>query len=335
MNYLRMLSRRLLVLAMTVWAAATINFILPKVAPGNPVAEVIAQASMEGRAVDMTSMVKAYEEKFGLGRPVFEQYVTYLGDIAALDLGYSISAYPARVWDLISEALPWTVGLLLTATLIAFATGSVFGAMVAWPHAPRWIKRTAPGVMLFSAIPYYLIGLVLIYLLSFRLKAFPTGGGHSVGVQPGTDLSSWLDIMYHAVLPASSIVIASIGTWAISMRSLMVSNLGEDYMNFGEARGLRRTRLFWQYAVRNSLLPQVTALGLSLSHIVSGAILVEVIFSYPGIGSLLLRAVTVNDYFLIYGISLVIIVTIAFTMLVLELVYPLLDPRIRTEGPHA
>jgi peptide/nickel transport system permease protein len=335
MNYLRMLSRRLLVLAMTVWAAATINFILPKVAPGNPVAEVIAQASMEGRAVDMTSMVKAYEEKFGLGRPVFEQYVTYLGDIARLDLGYSISAYPARVWDLISEALPWTVGLLLTATLIAFATGSVFGAMVAWPHAPRWIKRTAPGVMLFSAIPYYLIGLVLIYLLSFRLKAFPTGGGHSVGVQPGTDLSSWLDIMYHAVLPASSIVIASIGTWAISMRSLMVSNLGEDYMNFGEARGLRRTRLFWQYAVRNSLLPQVTALGLSLSHIVSGAILVEVIFSYPGIGSLLLRAVTVNDYFLIYGISLVIIVTIALTMLVLELVYPLLDPRIRTEGPHA
>lgn len=335
MNYLRMLSRRLLVLAMTVWAAATINFILPKVAPGNPVAEVIAQASMEGRAVDMTSMVKAYEEKFGLGRPVFEQYVTYLGDIATLDLGYSISAYPARVWDLISEALPWTVGLLLTATLIAFATGSVFGAMVAWPHAPRWIKRTAPGVMLFSAIPYYLIGLVLIYLLSFRLKAFPTGGGHSVGVQPGTDLSSWLDIMYHAVLPASSIVIASIGTWAISMRSLMVSNLGEDYMNFGEARGLRRTRLFWQYAVRNSLLPQVTALGLSLSHIVSGAILVEVIFSYPGIGSLLLRAVTVNDYFLIYGISLVIIVTIALTMLVLELVYPLLDPRIRTEGPHA
>lgn len=328
---MRHVLRRLALFALTIWAAATLTFVLPRLAPQNPVAEALAQASLTrgGSGTGFDQLVASYGARFGLDRPVWEQYLSYLGDIARLDLNYSISSFPTRVSDLIAQALPWTLGLLVTSTLIAFVLGSILGALVVWPGSPRWIRQVTPVFMVLSAIPYYLIGLVLVYFLAFRAGIFPIGGGRTVGAETSISLTGFVDILHHAFLPGLSIVLTSIGFWALGMRGVAISVQGEDYMTFGQARALSERRLFWQYSMRNALLPQVTTLGLSLGHILTGAILVEVIFSYPGIGNLLLRAVTQNDYFTIYGIVLVVTLGISLAMLILDLIYPLLDPRIR------
>jgi peptide/nickel transport system permease protein len=189
-----------------------------------------------------------------------------------------------------------------------------------------------PLLMVFSAIPFYLIGLVLVYVFAYQLGWFPLSGG--VGIQ--TDFVwSWslvLEILYHSILPAISILLATLGTWALSMRGMMVTVQGEDYMTFAEALGLSNRRRFLQYGLRNAILPQVTLLALSLGHVLSGSILVELVFGYPGVGQQLFRAIQHLDYFVIYGIVFILICTISLAMLVMDLLYPLLDPRIRHGG---
>ena len=179
-----------------------------------------------------------------------------------------------------------------------------------------------------SAIPYYLLGLVLVYFFSFSLKWFPLGGGYTLGTIPTLSWSFITDAVHHSILPALSIVLASLGTWAIGMRGMMISGLGEDYINFAEAKGLRERQVFFQYALRNTLLPQTTALALSMGFVVSGAVLVEVVFGYPGVGTVLYRAIQTFDYFVIYGVVFILILSIGLATLAIDLLYPLLDPRI-------
>jgi peptide/nickel transport system permease protein len=181
----------------------------------------------------------------------------------------------------------------------------------------------------FSAVPFYLLGLVLVWLFSFQLKVFPTFGGYTVGTIPNwSDPAFWADVLYHSILPALAIILGSIGAWALGMRAMMVTTQGEDFMTFAEAKGLKGTTLFMRYAMRNALLPQATGLALALGHILSGAVLVEVIFSYPGIGTTLFHAIRENDYFLIQGIIIGVIVSLGIATLILDLLYPVLDPRI-------
>jgi peptide/nickel transport system permease protein len=328
------LLKRVGLLLLIIWTAATLNFILPRLAPGrNPIRERLAQEATRGGLLQqgMEEMIKAYEAKFGLDRPLWQQYLSYMSDMLRFDLGFSISNYPKTVLQLIFEALPWTLGLVTVSILISFTFGSIVGALIAWPRAPGWLRYTVPFLLTLSAVPFYLLGLVLVYWLAFRLKWFPIGGGYPLGTVPNWSWSFAGTLVQHAALPALSMVLAGAGGWALGMRGMMVTILGEDYINFAEAKGLPDRRIFFRYAMRNAMLPQVTGLALSLGHVVSGATLVEIVFGYPGIGTLLARSVSNFDYYTTYGIVFFLIVSLGVVLLIMDMVYPLIDPRISYE----
>jgi peptide/nickel transport system permease protein len=324
--------RRVLLFFVVVWAATTFIFFLPKLAPGrNPIVERIGMMVATGgiNSAGMQGMVDAYEAKFGLNKPLWQQYLTYLADLSHADMGYSLMLYPTKVVDIILVSMPWTIGLLTVSTVIAFSLGTLLGGLLAWPRAPQFIQYLLPPLFMFSVVPYYLFGLILVYLLAFQFRVFPMSGNSQYGVIASFSFGFVADVVYHSILPALSIILASLGFWALGMRAMMVSISGEDYMIFADAKGLNARRIFLRYAMRNALLPQTTTLALSLGTILSGALLVEVVFSYAGMGAVLFRAVSGFDYFTIYGVVFFIIVGVAFATLVLDLVYPLLDPRIR------
>jgi peptide/nickel transport system permease protein len=322
--------KRLGLLVLVVWLAATINFLLPRLSGQNPIREKLMQQALQGGYVQagMQEMVKEYEAKFGLDKPLWEQYLSFIADTARLDFNYSIANYPKKVTELMADALPWTIGLLSLTTILAFALGTFLGALLAWPRAPRFLEVLLPPLLTLSAIPYYLLGLVLLWLFSFQAKLLPIFGGYTAGTIPSVTPEFWLDILRHATLPALSIILAAIGFWALGMRAMMITTQGEDFVTFAEAKGLKSGTLFFRYAIRNAMLPQVTGLGLALGHILSGAVLVEVVFAYPGIGTVLYRSIRAFDYFAIQGMVFAVIVSIALATFILDVIYPLIDPRI-------
>jgi peptide/nickel transport system permease protein len=321
--------RRVGVFFIVIWAAATVNFAIPRMSPADPIKEALLKVtSMGASQAGMEVLTRTFAERFGLDQPVWKQYLNYLVDLAQFNLGYSISYFPARVGEMIMIALPWTIVLVGLATLITFAIGTLLGALMAWSHVPGVIRVLAPPLLTMSSIPYYLLGLILIYLFAFLIKAFPLGGGYSVGLNVDWSLPFLADATRHAILPALSIVLADLGFWALSMRGMMVTMQGEDYMTLAEAKGLNPGRVFLRYGVRNAILPQITSLALSMGRVVSGAILVEVVFSYPGVGNLLYQAIRIFDYFVIYGVAFMVVVAIGLATLILDLLLPVLDPRI-------
>ena len=326
-------SKRVGMTLMVVLLAITINFLIPRAMPGDPIEQQMNQlASSSGGSVgDVQAMVQAYRERFGLDQPLWRQYLNYLWDLAHLDLGYSLVNYPERVSAVILAGLPWTVALLGTATLISFGIGTILGGLLAWPGSSHWIRTLGVPLILLSAVPYFILGILLMFVFGLSYPLFPVAGGYPFGFTPGWNLESARLLAYHAVLPAASIILASIGTWAIAMRGMVISVRGEDYIMLAEAKGLPPRRIFFAYGLRNAMLPQLTHLALTLSHIVSGAILVEVIFAYPGIGYRLYQAIQAKDYFVVQGIVLLLSISIAVAMLVMDLLYPLIDPRIGTE----
>ncbi len=326
----RYMVRRFGVFLLIIWVAASVNFIVPRLSPANPVREQMLQALAQGGAQvgSMEEVVKSYEARFGLDQPLWIQYVRYLGDLARFDFGYSITRFPSRVTDMILIALPWSITLVTVSTLLAFVLGSLLGALMAWPRSPRWLQGLVGPLLTLSSIPYYLLALILIYFLAFSARLLPLGGGYSIGTVPSLTPGFILDMLRHSILPAFSIVLASLGFWALSMRGMMVTVQGEDYVTLAEAKGLKSWRIFLRYALRNAILPQTTGLALSLGHVVSGAVLVEVVFGYPGVGSLLYQSIRSFDYFVIYGVVFMVIVSIGLTTLILDLLLPRLDPRI-------
>jgi peptide/nickel transport system permease protein len=324
-------ARRCGVFVVIVWLAASLNFFLPRLSGQDPIrTKLLEQAQLGGYVQQgIEEMVKVYEGRFGLDQPLWRQYVTYLTDVLRLDFNYSIANYPRTVSSMISEAIPWTVGLLGMTTLLSFAIGTALGALLAWPRAPRWMAWLMPPLWALHAIPFFLLGLILMYVLAFQVPLLPIFGGYSAGAIPALALGFILDVTRHAVLPALSIILVATGGWALGMRGMMVTTMGEDYVTFAEGKGLRNITIFWRYCLRNAILPQVTALALALGQILSGAVLVEVIFGYPGIGTLLFQAIRSNDHFLIQGIVFTVIVALGLATLILDLCYPLMDPRIR------
>jgi peptide/nickel transport system permease protein len=324
------LARRCGVFVLIVWIAATLNFFLPRLSGQDTVRTKLLQQAQLGGYVHagIDAMVKDYDRRFGLDRPLWEQYLSYLRDAVRLDFNYSIANYPRKVNEMIAEAVPWTIGLLGSTTLLSFALGTFLGALLAWPGAPRWMRYLMPPLWALHAIPFFLLGLVLIYLLAFEIQLFPMFGGYSGGAFPGFTVTFVWDVIRHAILPAMSIVLVATGGWALAMRGMMVTTQGEDYVTFAEAKGLRSLTIFTRYCLRNAILPQTTALALALGNILSGAVLVEVIFGYPGIGTVLFHAIRENDHFLIQGIVFTVIVALGLATLILDAIYPLLDPRI-------
>src|SRR5688572_14935698 len=318
-------------LLLIVFVAVSVNFIVPRLLPGDPVTTALArlQASGGAQSFDIKAVADAYREKYGLDSDLITQYVNYWADLFRLDLGVSFSNFPQEVSTMIGYALPWSVGLLATATLIAFTVGSLLGARLAWPGAGRPIRSIVPFMMVLTSIPFYLLAIILIYFFAVVLRWLPPAGGVDTTRVMRLDWATTEDILRHALLPCLAIILGNIGFWALGMRSQMVSVLGDDYITFAEAKGLHPRRIFLWYGMRNALLPQVTALALSLGSVVSGAVLVEVIFNYPGLGNLLYVAIRGQDYFVIQGVVLMLIVALAVMLFLVELIYPLLDPRIR------
>jgi len=322
-------------LILVLWTAATINFLLPKLTPRDPVQEQVNLkiATMGVSSEGATEMVESLKELYGLDKPLWQQYTTYIWNTARFDLGFSIANYPKRVNEIIGETIWWTLGFVLTATVLAFILGTVIGALVGWSKTSKYLSWLMPPLALFSAVPAFILALVLIYYLAFKAQWFPLRGGYDPLID--LDWSSWsfiLDVAHHAALPAISLLLVSIGGWSLTMRAMMVTVEGADYITFAEAKGLTGTRIFFQYALRNTLLPQVTALAMQLGFIVSGSTLVENMFGYPGIGRRLGAAITAFDYPVIYGIVFFLVVGIALATFLVDLIYPLLDPRISYEG---
>lgn len=328
---IRYLVGRTLQLVLIVFIAVTINFILPRLIPGDPVETALAtKIAVSGNvSVDVEKVAAAYRAKFGLDQPFWRQYLNYWGDIFRFDLGVSLVNFPATVISQIRSALPWTLGLLIAATLIAFGLGSLVGALLGWPRTPAIFHLLVSPLMLLSTIPFFLLGIILLSLFAVEFPIFPPGGGFSPTLIPGFNLRTALDILAHSLLPLLSLVLGGIGAWALGMRAMMISVMGEDYITFAEAKGLPSRRIFLMYGMRNALLPQMTQLALALGGVIGGAVLVEALFSYPGIGTLLFAAIAGKDYFVIQGIVLILILALAVALFVIDLIYPLLDPRIR------
>ncbi len=313
-----------------VWVAATLVFFLPRIAPGDPIEQKVLQMqTLSGNQMgDVNEIIESYQRKFGLDKPIGQQYINYLGNLARGDLGYSLARYPSRVSDEIMRAAPWTIVLIGTATLIAATIGSALGALIAWRRSPALLRLLLPVFMSTAAIPYFLLGLLLIFSLGLTWRLFPLGAGIDYGMIPAWDFKTVSNMAYHAILPAFSIIIAAIGFWGLGMRAMVVTIGGEDFIQLGDAKGLKERRLFIDYGIRNTLLPQTTALALALGSVISGQVLLEVIFSYPGLGMLLRMAIGQQDFFLIEGIVLMIILSTAVVLFIMDLIYPILDPRI-------
>jgi len=320
------LLRRLGFYAVTAWIALTLNFFLPRAMPGNAVQSIMSKFPNL-----QPSAYHALSAMLGVGNAgsLWHQYVAYLGDVLTLNFGTDLAQYPAKVSTLLGQTIPWTLTLVGTATIIAFFVGTGFGIVAGWRHG-GWLDRVLPGLMFFQAVPYFFLALILIELLAARAHIFPLGQGYDGGLIPGWNSAFIGSAIYHSILPAFTIVITTMAGWMLQMRNVMITTVGEDYVVAAQAKGLSSRRVVFTYAARNALLPQLQGFGLALGFVVSGAIVMEIVFSYPGIGLLLIGAVTSNDYPLMQAIFLVITFAVLLANLIVDFIVVAFDPRART-----
>jgi peptide/nickel transport system permease protein len=319
-------ARRLGFYLLAAWAAITMNFLLPRLMPGNPVEVLLAR--LKGHVSPQAT--RALTIQFGLTHQnnLVQEYFSYLNQLAHGQLGISITYFPTPVSTVVGEALPWTVTLIGLATVVSFILGTGLGIIIGWKRGSR-LDLLLPVSTFFSAVPYFWLALLAVLVFGYVLKWFPTSGGYGLTNTIGLNLPFAQSAISHAVLPALTIVVASIAGWLLSMRNMMVTVLGEDYVALAEAKGLSSTRVMLTYGARNAILPNVANFALSLGFVVSGAILTEAVFSYPGIGYLLFEAVSNEDFPLAQAIFLVITITVLLANLLADILYGLLDPRAR------
>ncbi|MCL6443616.1 MAG: ABC transporter permease [Alicyclobacillus sp.] len=323
---MRYFIRRMVFYLVALWAAITLNFFLPRMMPGNPM-EVL-MAKFRGRV--NPKALYAYEKLFGLDQhtSLLQQYWQYLGQLLHGNLGVSLGLYPQTVSSALMQALPWTLFLMGVSTVISFVIGTLLGILSAW-YRGSVLDAVAPTVFtLLSAFPYFWLSLVLLYYLAFQLNWFPLGHAFSNSVN-GWRWSDFPDILYHAALPGFTIIVTSIGGWLLGMRNNMITTLSEEFVKVARAKGLPTRRIMLTYVARNAILPNITSFAMSLGFILGGAILTEVVFSYPGLGYALLQAVGNEDYPMMQGTLLLIAVAVLFANFVADLIYALLDPRAR------
>lgn len=324
------LFRRFGMFLLTIWLGTTLIFLIPRLAPGDPVTSMVSRLlAQAGRIEGSAEMIEAWKERFGLNDPLYVQYGRYLYNAVTFNLGFSLASFPSEVDDMVKDDLPWTLGLLTLATIIAFILGNTIGALMAWRRTPNLVKSLLPMSLTFTSIPPFMLGILLLGIFAFGLEWLPFANGYDQrSTQPGMNWDFIKSVITHGTLPALSLVLFSMGFWALGMRGMMVTTDGEDFMILAQAKGLSPWRVFWLYGVRNAILPQVTALALSLGSIAGGSVIVEYIFTYPGVGYLLYQGIITTDYTLIQGIVFFLIVGVAVAVLIIDLLYPLIDPRI-------
>jgi peptide/nickel transport system permease protein len=321
--------QRFLMFLLTIWLGSTLIFFIPRLAPGDPVTAMVTRISLnQGYVENSEQIIAAWKARFGLDAPLWIQYLRYWGNLFRLDFGYSLARFPTRAWDIVRPALPWSVGLLSVATLLSFAVGVTIGALMGWRQTPRWLRAILPASLTFASIPYFMFGIVLLYVVAFELHWLPSTGAYARWVNPGWNLPFIRDMLLHAILPVVSIVLTSMGGWALGMRGLMIGVNNEDYFLLARVKGLSPARIFFRYGVRNAILPALTALALGLGGLISGSLLVEFIFAYPGTGYTLYESIITQDYTVTQAIANLIILLTASGVFLLDLLYPLIDPRI-------
>ncbi|HEY0752831.1 MAG TPA: ABC transporter permease [Ktedonobacteraceae bacterium] len=333
---MRYLLRRAGFYLVALWAAVTVNFILPRLMPGDPALAYLGKIQAKNPT---EAMYQALLTEFNVDPkiPVWQQYWNYLSAVLTGHLGVSSSQYPAQVTSILAQSLPWTIGLVGVALTISFIIGTLIGIVIAWRRGSV-LDTTIPPILTFlSAVPYFWMALGLIYLFSVSLNWFPNsvGGAYDVFSYPdGPELSVGFlsSMVQYSFLPVLTLVIGSLAGWVLTMRNTMVTTLAEDYVLMARAKGLSERRTMFHYAARNAILPSVTSFSISLGLVVSGSLLTEIAFNYPGIGFALLQGVQQDDYPLIEGCFLVIALAVLIANFLSELVYIFLDPRVRLGG---
>jgi len=323
---MRFLLRRVGFYALAAWVSLTLNFLLPHIMPGDPASAIYAR--FQGRI--RPEELQALKEAYGVSdAPLFDQYIGYFTHAIRGDLGLSISNFPAPVTDVISTSLVWTLLLGGTAVILSFLCGNFLGVITAWRRGSL-MDSVLPPVMIFvGSFPFFWLAMAALFFLAFQFGWFPLRHAYSDAIAPGANLTFVGSVLYHLVLPAGTILLVTIGGWTLGMRNTMIGVLSEDYITMAEAKGLPQRRTMFNYAARNALLPNITALGMSLGFVLGGQIVVEVVFAYPGVGYQLFKAVSNLDYPLMQGLFMMLTFAVLGANLIIDLLYVRLDPRVR------
>jgi peptide/nickel transport system permease protein len=320
----RYLARKIFIYLVTFWVAVTIDWAIPRLMPGNPIDRLLSR--MQAQPSSSQALTGYYTKAFGFDVPVWKQYLNFWAALFHGDLGRSIASFPTPVSELIMGALPYTIALLVPAVLLSFWAGNKVGALAA--RRKTLDNTVLPLAYTLTATPQMWLGIVLVWVFASTLAWFPVSGAYSLALQPAWTLEFAQSFLYHWILPFSALFLVAFGGWAIGMRNMIIYELEADYSNYLAALGAPN-RLVRRYAYRNALLPQITGLALALGAVVAGAIVVEVVFSYPGLGSLTLTAIQNRDYFLIQGIFLFLIIGVLIANFVIDIAYVFIDPRTR------
>ena len=320
------IARRLGFYVAAAWVVITVNFAIPRLMPGNAVDAMLAKFPN----LDASSL-HALQAEFGAHThgSILSQYLSYLGNLAHGNLGRSVNLYPAKVTTVLGQTLPWTLALVGTATVISFLLGTVLGVVAGWRRG-GWLDRSLPAFTFLQATPYFFLALIVIQLFAITWRLFPFGQGYALGLSPGFNWPFISSAVYHSILPALTIIATSMAGWMLQMRNVMITTISEDYVLVAQAKGLSPRRVMFTYAARNAILPNIAGFALSLGFVVAGALVMEIVFSYPGIGLTLYNAVTSDDYPVLQGIFLVISLAVLLASLLSDLIYVLADPRTRT-----
>jgi peptide/nickel transport system permease protein len=330
-SYAAYLLRRVAQFVLVVFIGINISFVVTHATPIDPVEQTIAATTAFGSTSPeaIAMMRQSLRELYGLQGGLWDQYLSFWKRVAVLDFGPSLSAFPTPVSELIGRALPWTVGLLFVATTISWLLGNLLGGLAGYYREHRGLRIAGIVAMGFHPIPYYIVAFVLVIVFGYLWPVLPISGGSQMNLAQGFTFDFVASVLRHSLLPVVSLVLVGLGGWFMGMRSLVSNIVSEDYVTYAELGGVARGRILRSYVMRNALVPQVTGLAMSLGHIFNGAIITEQVFGYPGIGSLLVSAVHAGDYSLVLGLASVSIVAVAFAVLLLDMLYPFLDPRVK------
>jgi peptide/nickel transport system permease protein len=327
----RYLTRKLGFYLVAAWVALTLNFFLPRLIPGNPVDIIIGHMARFG--TPPPNEAQALSKILGLGTGnLASRYWQYLDSLAHLRLGLSVYEFPTPVATVVRQSILWTLILVGMATVISFAVGTGLGVLAGWKRG-TWLDSLVPSTTFLTAVPYFWLALLLTYLFTQVFALLPASGGYDPTDTVGFNGQFIMSAIQHSILPAATIVVSSIGGWLLGMRNMMVSTLSEDYVVAAEAKGISQRRVMLRYAARNAILPGVSGFAISLGFVVSGSIVMEQVFNYPGIGNVLFNAVINDDYPLMQGIFLVITLTVLGANLLVDLLYTFIDPRTRSVTP--